>query len=105
MLLKGLTATTIARGHVFPRVHTCDCKADGCEWFLDQIAEHVIDGGLEIVVICRYGDRRYPVAAFIIMRSYNGHDDATTEIPIPAFDRKDINIPYYGNIPVDFGIT
>jgi hypothetical protein len=43
-----VTSTTIHRGHAFPTVWPCDCRGVGCEAFLDEIAEHVLSGGVVV---------------------------------------------------------
>lgn len=58
-----------------------------------EIIERVMDQGLDIVVLCRFGDRRKPVSAHLMAFNHSGVAEDIAQVPIPVCVRGDVKFP------------
>lgn len=95
----------IVRNDVRPCEPTC--RAYACEDLREEIAERVMEGGLHLVVLCRYGDRKLPTSAAVIWYGWTTRGGLgvaqDVDSPIPVSYRGDVLWPYDPR-PLDYGV-
>jgi hypothetical protein len=78
---------------------------DGMNTPEDEAAGLVLDGGMDIIVLCRYGDRRLPVEAFLAQFDQGGRYYGIVQVPIPICVRNDVPMPrMWPERPMDYGV-
>lgn len=70
-----------------------------------EIFERVLDQGMEIVVLCRYGRRDMPAEAWLVQFTLEGARQGLAPSPIPVSVRDDVAMPrQWPERPMNYGV-